>query len=117
MIALTHSACLLLGGSFEPAYILTISALPSQVQAATNKRNTALVQSFMADAIGVTAERGIIKYTPIAEENLAINGRTVLGEIEKLERRQVEENGGTLNRIMTKSSRKFEYRSEGWLWW
>lgn len=106
MITVNHSACLLLGGSFEPTYVMTINALPTQLQPTTNKRNAALIQTFMAESIGVSPERGIIKFVPIAEESFAMNGMTILGDIERLERQQAEENGGNLKRAMTKSSRK-----------
>ncbi|OCK81618.1 hypothetical protein K432DRAFT_295092 [Lepidopterella palustris CBS 459.81] len=106
MITVNHSACLLLGGSFEPAYILTVTALPVQIQPTTNKRNAALIQSFMSDSLGVTPDRGIIKFQTIPEENMAINGRTILGEIERLEKRQAEENGTSLKHALTKGSRR-----------
>jgi hypothetical protein len=104
MITVNHSACLLLGGSFDPTYILTINALPVQLQPTTNKRNAALMQQFMCESIGVTPDRGIIKFIPIQEDSLAINGMTILGEIERLERQHAEENPG-MKRGMTKSSR------------
>jgi hypothetical protein len=106
MITVNHSACLLLGGSFEPTYILTINALPVQIQPTTNKRNAALIQQFMCESIGVTPDRGIIKFVAIQEESLAMNGMTILGEIERLERQQAEEAGTGMKRAMTKSSRK-----------
>jgi hypothetical protein len=105
MITVNHSACLLLGGSFEPTYVLSISALPVQLQPTTNKRNAALIQSFMFESIGVQAERGIIKFMPIPEDSLATNGMTVLGDIERLERQQADENSG-LKRALTKSSKR-----------
>lgn len=108
MISVQHSACLLLGGSFEPTYVLTINALPTQVQPTTNKRNAALIQTFMAESIGVPADRGVIKFIPIPEDSLAINGMTILGEIERLERQHADENGlGNVKRVSTKNSRKF----------
>jgi hypothetical protein len=93
MINVDHSSCLALAGTFEPCYILTLSALPSQMQATTNKRNAALIQSFMADILSVPPERGIIKFTPIPEENYAFNGNTLLGEIERLEQQQSGKSG------------------------
>lgn len=106
MITINHSACLLLGGSFEPTYILTINALPVQLQPTTNKRNAALIQNFMCESIGVPADRGVLRFASIQEENLATNGSTILGEIERLERQYAEENGGSVKRALTKSSRK-----------
>jgi hypothetical protein len=105
MITVNHSACLLLGGSFEPTYVLTITALPVQLLPTTNKRNAALVQNFLLESIGVPLERGIIKFVPIMEECIATNGMTILGEIERLEQQQAEANGG-LSRALTKSSRR-----------
>jgi hypothetical protein len=93
MINVDHSSCLALAGTFEPCYILTLSALPSQMQATTNKRNAALIQSFMADILSVPPERGIIKFTPVPEENYAFNGNTLYGEIERLEQQQTNSNG------------------------
>lgn len=86
VVTAAHSACLLFKGSFEPAYTLTITALPSQLQPATNKRNAALLQRAMHESLGVQPDRGIIKFMPILEENLAINGKTIAGEIEETER-------------------------------
>ncbi|TKA72218.1 hypothetical protein B0A49_03943 [Cryomyces minteri] len=106
MVGVDHSACLLLGGSFDPAYTLTITAIPSLLQPTTNKRNAALIQAFMTEILSVPADRGVIKFQHIAEENLATNGATLLGEIEKVDKQMAEENGGGIKRALTKSSRK-----------
>lgn len=100
MINVDHSSCLALAGTFEPCYILTISTVPSQMQASTNKRNAALIQSFMADILSVPPERGIIKFVSIPEENYAVNGNTLFGEIERLEQKQFS-NGGGVKRAVT----------------
>ena len=86
MVNVAHSACLIFGGSFDPAYTITITALPSQVQPTTNKRNAALTQTFMSEALGVPAHRGVVKFVAIAEENFATNGQTVLGLMETLDK-------------------------------
>ncbi|GAB7353152.1 hypothetical protein MBLNU459_g3686t1 [Dothideomycetes sp. NU459] len=107
MINVDHSACLLLAGSFEPAYILTISALPSQLQPTTNKRNAALIQSFMADILSVPPERGILRFKPIPEENLATNGATVLGEMERVEKQRAEDDkNSSVKQAFQRDSRK-----------
>ena len=106
MITVNHSACLLLGGSFEPTYILAITALPTQVLPATNKRNASLIQSFMSETLGVQPDRGIIKFMSIPEDNIAINGTTVLGEMERVEREQADENGSALKRALNKGSKR-----------
>ncbi|KAH0148371.1 hypothetical protein KCU86_g22352, partial [Aureobasidium melanogenum] len=109
MVNVEHSACLLLAGSFEPAYILTITALPSQLQPVTNKRNSALIQSFMADILAVPPERGILRFQPIAEENLATNGTTVFGEIERIEKSSIDSDvtaANAIKRAWTRGSRR-----------
>lgn len=111
MINIDHSACLLLAGSFEPAYILTISALPSQVQPTLNKRNAALIQSFMVDVLSVAADRGIIRFIPVPEANLAINGATVFGEIERVEKQQAELNTGLTTTSREAAKRTFSRKS------
>lgn len=107
MINIEHSACLLHAGSFEPAYLLTITALPSQMQPTTNKRNAALIQSFMADVLSVPPERGVLRFVPIQEANLASNGATVFGEIERIEKLQADDNNqSSTKRTFTRGSRK-----------
>lgn len=105
MITFNHSACLLLGGSFDPTYVLTISALPVQLQPTTNKRNASLIQSFLYESLGVPSDRGVVKFVPIQEECLALNGMTILGDIERLERQYGEEMSG-VKRALTKSSKR-----------
>ncbi len=109
MINVAHSACLMFGGSFDPAYTLTLTALPSQIQPTTNKRNAAVTQTFMTEALGVSAHRGVVKFVAIGEENLATNGQTVLGEIEAHDRHSPEENG---SRNSSMSIAKNEHRKK-----
>ncbi|RAL58540.1 hypothetical protein DID88_003988 [Monilinia fructigena] len=98
-VTLKHSACFIVAGTFEPAYIMTITALPSQMQPVTNKRNAALLQTYMAGTeLAVDPERGIIRFVPLAEENFAVKGRTVAGEIEQLER-EVANDNSSLGRL------------------
>ncbi len=91
-ITLSHSACLLFAGTFDSAYLLTITALPSAIQPTTNKRNAALLQSFMTDSLGVAPDRGIVRFVGVGEEYLATNGGTILGEIEALGKNSDEDN-------------------------
>ena len=109
MIKVDHSACLALGGTFDPCYILIITALPSQMGPTINKRNAALIQAFMADILSVSSDRGIIKFEAIEEGNYAMNGTTMLGEIERLEKSHSEESGGmggVVKRAVTGATRK-----------
>lgn len=72
------------GGTFDPAYVLEIFALPTQLQPTTNKRNAALVQKHMEEGIGVKPSRGFLRFIPTLEENTARNGKTLAGEIEEV---------------------------------
>jgi len=74
------------GGSFDAAYVMSIFALPSQLQPTTNKRNAALIQKHMEEALGVMPERGLLRFVPTLEENTAHNGKTMAGKIDELER-------------------------------
>lgn len=78
---LQHGACLLLGGTFDPAYIVTISAIPSLLQPATNKRNAALLQKHLEMTLGVRSDRGVVRFVPIGEDCLARGGRTVAADV------------------------------------
>src|SRR5579871_1632737 len=96
MVTLSHSSCLMIGGTFDPAYILTISAIPEYVQEATNMRNTHFIQRYMTDMLSVSASRGIVRFNAVPESMLGINGMTVRGQI-------VESEGG-LKRVLTNRS-------------
>jgi hypothetical protein len=77
VVSLQHSMCLLFGGSFEPAYIMTITTLPDQVLAVMNKRNVALFQAHLQQALRVSPTRGVVHFVPIAEECLGHGGDTM----------------------------------------
>lgn len=110
MIKIDHSACLALGGTFEPCYFLNIQTVPSQMGPSTNKRNAALIQNFMSDILSVPAERGIVTFTPIPEENLAMAGKTMLGEIERLNK---QSNGDLKSPADSGSRKPFNRKSIG----
>ncbi|KAM7221402.1 Tautomerase/MIF superfamily [Rhypophila decipiens] len=88
VVSLHHSTCMLYAGSLDPAYIMSITALPSQLQPTTNKRNAALIQRHMEDVLGVAPSRGLLRFVPTNDEHLASNGNTVAGEIEEAEKSQ-----------------------------
>jgi hypothetical protein len=86
VVTLHHGACMLFGGTFDPAYVMSVFALPSQLQPTTNKRNAALIQKHMEEAIGVIPSRGFLRFIPTLEEHTAWNGKTLAGEIDDLEK-------------------------------
>ncbi|RTE71462.1 hypothetical protein BHE90_014131 [Fusarium euwallaceae] len=81
VVTLHHGACILFGGSCDPAYIMTVEALACYAQTATNKRNNAMIQRHMEQALGVSAMRGFLRFVPVAEECSGWKGKTVASEI------------------------------------
>ena len=86
VVTVNHGACMLFGGSFDAAYTMAIFALPSQLGPTTNKRNASLIQKHMKESIGVSADRGFVRFVPTREEDMAHRGKTMAGEIDELER-------------------------------
>ncbi|KAI1344298.1 hypothetical protein F5Y15DRAFT_366102 [Xylariaceae sp. FL0016] len=80
------STAMLFGGSFDPCYLLTIHALPHLVQPTMNKRNAAMIQRWIEEAVGVPPSRGCIRFIAIPEENIAIGGKTLATEVEDMRR-------------------------------
>lgn len=89
-VTLHHSSCMLFGGTFDKAYVMTISAIPCELQPATNKRNAAVVQGFMTEILGIPPCRGLLRFVPVAEECWAFDSRTVSGEMDDVERSSSE---------------------------
>ncbi|KAK5544562.1 hypothetical protein LTR23_004326 [Exophiala sp. CCFEE 6169] len=106
MVMVTTEVAMLLGGNSEPAYHLTITALPSEIAATKNKRSTHLIQDFMLDTLHIPPKRGVVQFQAVAEENLATNGITTLQEIEQLERQSIEEDGRFSRAISRQRSRR-----------
>ncbi|TLS27582.1 hypothetical protein PpBr36_05183 [Pyricularia pennisetigena] len=86
VVSVQHGACMMYGGTFEPAYSLTIFALPSQLRPTTNKRNAVMIQMHMDEVLGVPSSRGIVRFVPMPEDNVAVSGRTIGSEITELAR-------------------------------
>lgn len=99
---------MLFGGSSEPAYYLTITALASEIAPTKNKRSTALVQDFMHESLDIAPRRGIIRFEPVPEENLATNGMTALQEIEEITRNSSDDGRAlrTLSRSRTRKCKR-----------
>lgn len=110
VVTVVHSACLLYAGSFDPAYTLTINALPSLLQPVTNKRNAALLAKSMEEGLGVPPERGLMRFVPVPEENFATGGMTLAGTIDEMDKQNAEDNGA-LKRSTSKSAKRQSLRS------
>ena len=103
-VILDTDASMLLGGTSEPAYHLTVSALQSEIAATKNKRSTHLIQDFMSETTGIQPRRGVLRFEVVGEENLATNGVTALQEIEQLEGQSTEDDG--ILRAFSRQSRR-----------
>ncbi|KAF4971687.1 hypothetical protein FSARC_1565 [Fusarium sarcochroum] len=106
---LQHGICIQFGGSCEPAYTMTIEALARDVQTATNKRNMALFQRHMEQALGIPMSRGFLRFVPVAEDCAGWKGNTVAGEVaEAIEQAHpVTERRGSIRAPRRKSSKAY----------
>jgi len=91
------------GGTFDPSYTVSIFALPAELPPTINQRNAALIQNHLEVALGVLPSRGILRFVPVAEENMAVNGKTVTGILEDAGRGVSEGGAAGQNR----ASRRF----------
>ncbi|PGG99705.1 hypothetical protein GX51_06157 [Blastomyces parvus] len=91
LLYVEHNCCLMLASTYEPAYLVTVSALPCSIAPITNLRHTVLIQAAIFDIFDIPGNRGVIKFESMAEENLATNGSTIRDEIDQLERTSNDE--------------------------
>lgn len=82
VVTLEHGVCMLFADNFDPAYTVSVSALPSDVTPTKNKRNAYLIQNYMKDCLGVATSRGFLRFVSVSEESAAWGGNTVAGQIE-----------------------------------
>lgn len=113
MVTIQEDACLILGRTALPAYLLKIYALPCFIAPVTNLRNTVLLQNALHDLLRIPPEHGVIIFMPVAEENLATNGSTVRGEIARLERSDQEDSPSLFKTISRTMSRRRLKTSSG----
>lgn len=102
-----HSQCIFFAGTFEPAYTVTVSALPSYVLPATNQRNAFVLSEHLEEALGVPKARGFISFVPIPEENVACNGKTVAAALDET---LVDPSGYAMGVIEEENTTKFGSR-------
>lgn len=108
MLILDDNALLRFGSTNDPAYLMTISALPQMIAPIMNLRHTALVQSAMEEILQIPKHRGVIRFESMLEENFATNGATIKDEIEQMNRSSHEDHNNlfrTISRTMTRRSK------------
>lgn len=93
MVMLSPETPMLIGGNIEPAYHITITALSLEIAPTKNKRSTALIHAFILESLDIPLDRGVIQFEAVRDENLAVNGKTVLQEVEETQRNANEEDG------------------------
>ncbi|KAH8909970.1 Tautomerase/MIF [Coniochaeta sp. PMI_546] len=116
VVTLQHGTCMVFGGTFDPAYVLSIFALPIQLQPTTNKRNAALIQKHLEEVLGVRPSRGFLRFIPTLEDNTARNGKTLAGEIDevgKASAAEAAEEFASVQRIRPKPKSRLSVRSFG----
>ncbi|RMZ84097.1 hypothetical protein DV736_g6602, partial [Chaetothyriales sp. CBS 134916] len=86
MAMVSTEVSILINSSTEPAYMVTISTVASEIAAIKNKRSAHLIQDFMLGAVEINLRREVVRFEAVPEKNLATNGSAALQEIEELER-------------------------------
>lgn len=84
-ITLNHSAVIIMAGTFDGAYILTITSV-SMISPSVNKRNSAVMTEWFSHNLGVPGNRGFIRFVDPDVSNYAIGGVTMLDLMEKEEK-------------------------------
>lgn len=64
----------------------------------------------MEDGLGVAPDRGVIKFVAVSEDNLAIDGKTITGEIEGLEKEIAEKNSSLQRNLSINATPKSKRR-------
>lgn len=108
MVIIEHSVCLTLGGTYEPAYHLTVTALPHLIGPVSNLRNTILIQGAIRDDLDIPESRGVVKFEMIPEDSLGTNGGTVRDEITQLEKKTSASSDGIIKNFSRTMSRRIK---------
>lgn len=112
-VSIDHSACVIMGGTFDGSYMLTITSL-TMISPTCNKRNAALISDWINNNLGVAGSRGYIRFVDPDFANYAIGGVTMLDLMEKEELARTGAADKT-SVIREKSAKKSmsRYRSKG----
>ncbi|KAL2871814.1 MIF domain protein [Aspergillus lucknowensis] len=106
VVTIQQGSCLRFGNTALPAYTMKIFALPYLIAPITNLRSTILIQAALQEIIHITPARGVILYIPVAEENMATNSTTMMGEIARLERETHDREPGIFKSLSQSLSRR-----------
>ena len=110
LVYVIHSACLLIDGRARPAYLLTISALESQLSPAMNQWRIDCLTPLLRGFLGAEPAHSVIRFLSLNDADLAqgdITMRACIDDMEKKEaRNEVSSAGaarGALKRAFTRS--------------
>ncbi|KAL3467550.1 Tautomerase/MIF superfamily [Aspergillus heterothallicus] len=106
VVSFQQGSCLQFGALTLPAYTMKIFALPYLIAPITNLRSTILIQAALHEIIHIAPARGVIIYIPVAEENMATNSTTMMGEIARLERETHDREPGIFKSLSRSLSRR-----------
>ncbi|KAL5342443.1 Tautomerase/MIF superfamily [Aspergillus crustosus] len=106
VVTVQKDSSLRFGNTTLPAYTMKIFALPYLIAPITNLRSTILIQAALHEILHITPARGVILYIPVAEENMATNSTTMMGEIARLERETHDREPGIFKSLSRSLSRR-----------
>ncbi|KAL2853363.1 hypothetical protein BJY01DRAFT_259108 [Aspergillus pseudoustus] len=106
VVTIQQGSCLQFGALTLPAYTMKLFALPYLIAPITNLRSTILIQAALHEIIHIAPARGVIIYIPVAEENMATNSTTMMGEIARLERETHDREPGIFKSLSRSLSRR-----------
>ncbi|EXM05275.1 Tautomerase/MIF superfamily [Fusarium oxysporum II5] len=109
VMTVQHGICIQFGGGSDPCYTMTIEALARDVQTTTNKRNIALFQRHMKQALRIPPSKGFLRFIPLAEDCAGWKGNTLAGHITEVieEAQAMTERRGSLRAPRRRSSKAF----------
>ncbi|KAI5856924.1 hypothetical protein BZA05DRAFT_161968 [Tricharina praecox] len=80
-VVVDHNACMMVGGTFDAAYLMTITSV-TMISPAVNRRNAAVFADWIESNSTIPACRGYIRFVDPQFSNFAVGGKTVLGTME-----------------------------------
>ncbi|KAF8539623.1 Tautomerase/MIF superfamily, partial [Trichophaea hybrida] len=102
-VSLDHSACMVMGGTFEGTYVLTITSV-ALISPTVNKRNTVLITDWLKKNLGVSGHRGVVRFMEVGFANYATCGETMLSLMEKKEASKAGTASGLIREVSMKRS-------------
>ncbi|BFZ63303.1 hypothetical protein YB2330_004425 [Saitoella coloradoensis] len=91
-VTIEHGKLLLLGGTLDPAYFLTVTSL-TMLTPTHNRRHAATMANWLAENLGVHPERGFIRFVDPGRANYAGNGMTYQTGVEEYRASDVADEG------------------------